>query len=267
MKQTILSYAEGLSLDESRTGLTCPTCKGGVSRDKSFVVTRVADGVLWYCYRAKCGEKGKLLSIDRALMRGERKRKKVFVPKIYDEPTIELTKQQKEWFYGRNDIPDSVLVSSGVRYNPVRNSFVFPIRDYRGYEIGVEDRVYDGTRSLKSIHYWSHDAERVHCCRLMVKPQEKIVVVEDMLSGLKCNQFAPTIVALGTALNQKIEYIRRFTSNVVLYLDKDAMSKAIGYKKKYSMFFDSFKVVYTRADPKDTSNEKLKELLDCKPET
>ena len=261
MKQIILSYAEGLGLDESKAGLQCPTCKGGVHRDKSFVVTRVAQGVLYYCYRAKCGEKGLLLSVDRALMRSKTKSKKVFVPRVYEGRTVELTTEQQEWFYERNNISGRLLVAGGVRYNDVRNSFVFPIRDYRGYEIGVEDRVYDGTRSLKSIHYWSHDSERVHFCRLMVRPQPQIVVVEDMLSGFKCNQFAPTVVALGTALNQKIEYVRRFTSNIVLYLDKDAMSKAIGYKKKYSMFFDTFKVVYTRADPKDTSNEILKELL------
>lgn len=261
MKATILSYAEGLGLGDSRTGLTCPVCRGGINKDVSFVVTRKPEGVLYYCYRAKCGTRGMLYSVDRALMRKDKPKKKVFLPRYYEYDTVDLAQSQKEWFYERNGITDSELVRAGVKYNPDRNSYVFPIRDYRGYDIGVEDRVYDGSRDLKSIHYWFNDAPKVHFTTVMVREQPSICIVEDMLSGIKTSRYTPTVVALGTALNEKIEYVRRFSPNLILYLDKDALGKATGYKRKYSMFFDSVRIVYTPTDPKDTSDDELRRLL------
>lgn len=260
-KQTILSLADGLGLDETKAGLICPFCKGGLNKDKSFVVTRKIDGVLYYCYRAKCSEKGMLLSIDRELLKGPRKNEKIFVPKYYEYDTIPITEEQGEWFNGKYDIRYSELVRAGVRYNPTRGSYVYPIRDFRGYDIGVEDRVYDGSRELKSIHYWFNDAPKIHFTSIMVQQQESITLVEDMLSGIKCARYTPTVVALGTALNQKIEYIRRLTRNLQLYLDRDALSKALGYKRKYGMFFDSISIISTEHDPKDTDSEELKKLL------
>ena len=39
------------------------------------------------------------------------------------------------------------------------------------------------------------------------------------------------------------------------------MGKAVGYKKRYSMFFKEFKVVYTKEDPKSVPDDELKRLL------
>jgi len=266
LKQTVLALADGLGLDESRAGLVCPMCKGGVHKDKAFVVTRKADGVLYYCYRVTCGYTGMIHSIDRELMKNRKRKSNVFVPRPYEYKTIELSTAQQEWFNGKYGITASELVDCGVSYNPERNSYVYPIRDYRGYEIGYEDRVYDGSRDCKSIQYWVNDSPTCHFTTLMVREQQRIVVVEDMLSGIRCSRYAPTVVALGTALGAKVEYLRRFTKNLVIYLDKDAMSTAMQVKNRYNMFFDSIKILYTRADPKDCSDDVLKKLLDYKDE-
>lgn len=254
-----------LEVDMTSPNLLCPDCNGGLSEEKSLSITQRPDGVLYNCYRATCSLGGGFIPMSIGL--APKSNKKIFKPKLYTEPLRRLNARDKRWFSQRFEITTRELANADVKYNPERDTYVFPISDYQGREVGVVDRAYWG-RKPKSIIYWFNDCVKVHFNWLLATTDaalwdsSAILLVEDQLSGIKASRYMNTIVLLGTNFNFEIAtHIRNFTSHIVMALDADATSKAIRYKQKFGIMFGNFDVISLSKDIKDMTNDEIGDLL------
>lgn len=237
----------------------CPFCNGGMSEEKSFSISRVEAGLLYHCYRATCANSGGFLAAEGAHLSQAVSPKKVFTPKVFKDRTQELSHAQVLFFQNKFGLTKEELEDNRIAYCPTRNSFVFPIHDIRGYNIGVVDRSY-ADRKPKSISHWEKDLPKLHF------PYQKdrgdsIVLVEDTISAIKVCRYISAAALLGSHLSADVaEYLVSVgIKRVILALDPDAIKKALKIQKKYKALFPKgFEVKFLDKDPKDQTDAAIK---------
>ena len=259
LKEYITSIASSLQAGQASGHEMCPLCKGGNARERSFVVRPIGGSAVHYkCYRVTCGMGSGILNGNHVFIAD--KPVKQFTPKEYKEDTRVLDNEELRFFSMKYELTKEELDANGVRRVPMRNSYMFPIYNHLGYQIGCVDRAYWG-RTPKSISYWFKDDRKLHF-PIGNKKGSTLLLVEDQVSAIKANRFMPTCALLGTSLSLDVaEYLSRLYPNVVIALDKDASSKAINYKIKFGLLFRNFNVVLLSKDIKDTLHVELEEIL------
>ena len=248
-----------LAPGETSNGNICPFCNGGNNRDKSFSVTLSEAGYLYHCYRAKCEASGVYAAQAPGNGRTERKAK---APQTYDWTLVPVSEIQRSTTPIRCITPQEVQ-SNGILYNETRNSFAFPIRDYRGYDVGVLDRSYAGRRP-KGIQYWFNSVPHLHFPYGTELFKEAVVLVEDQLSAIVATRYTPSIALLGCHLTEdSAKHLARFYKRAIFALDADATYKASKLSKTYNLFFaDGCRMVQLFKDIKDMSRDELDDLFD-----
>jgi len=96
------------------------------------------------------------------------------------------------------------------------------------------------------------------------KPSTSVVIVEDVLSGLRCKEISDTLVCLGTSLKDSAVWLmmQQGYKKAFVFLDADnptVKQEARRIKKKLS--FLQVKIVETGKDPKYHSKQELEKLL------
>ena len=260
-RDLILKMAEGLADGYSSNGNTCPKCLGGNSRDKSFSVTRVHDGAVYHCFRAKCGFSGfESIRTNQSYSPAVKKKEVV----SFRKPTRTLTDEHKT-FLKRFNLNDYQIAN--FRWSFTDDRLVHPIFNFMGYQIGHVSRSYEElgqTSSLKAISYWeSHDHPKLHFNQVPTEPT--VYLVEDIVSALRLGQFVDTIALLGTNLREyEAQHISRFYRNAVIFLDEDANRKAVKMQTKFSLFFETLSLNIRSEgspDPKDMTDDEILEAI------
>ena len=118
----------------------------------------------------------------------------------------------------------------------------------------------------KAKHYIDRDvASRLSWCKIQVavKDHTTVILTEDVLSAIRCNRILRSCALLGTNISDNMvrDLLRHGYKNVWLALDPDALFKPIELKKKWGLFFNTFRVISLTKDPKDLSHDKLLEEL------
>lgn len=249
-------------------GLVCPSCLGGHSSERSFTVSMDSGGLWYKCWRASCGEKGfiPLLSSWVGEYIPQKKRK------LFTHETCPLNADQEWSFWGRYEITVSELNTNGIVQCPSRHSFIFPVRNFSGFEIGRHERWYNWwhpplegrnkadyyTESEAPITYFPSDRHIIQPMRLW----RTLCIVEDALSAIKMNRLMPTCALLGSELREDVfDELRKLPfDRFIIVLDPDAWKKAIGIKEKYGLYKD-IEVKQLEKDPKDTPFTELRRLF------
>jgi hypothetical protein len=92
-----------------------------------------------------------------------------------------------------------------------------------------------------------------------------VVVVEDQISALKVAQFGELVACImGSSFNTDI--VRdlaphQLKGGILLALDPDAQAKAQNIRLKWGGYFEKCRIVALPADPKDLSENELREAL------
>ena len=257
IKDEIKNLALGIGIGEQVTSLLCPICSGGETHEKTFAIKRIETGLLYTCYRAKCGRAGFIpsSSLDYTPI------VKKFTPRVYRRATENLTVAQAMFFYDKFGLSAEELIDNGFKYNKETDRFIMPILNYSGFEIGHMARSYSGD-TPKAVAYWANDVVKLHFPIGLQVVHNTIVLVEDIISAIKVNRQVPCAALLGTGISEEmINYIARGWRNVILALDPDAIRKAMGYKRKYGLWFRNFNVCMLSNDPKDLSDEQIDEEI------
>lgn len=259
LNQWILNNTLTLSDGDTITNTTCPFCNGGLNNDRSFSVTRVSTGFLYNCYRASCRAKG-LHPCGASDYQGRKQR--VFTPQEYKYDLAALTFAQKDWFVGKFALTGKELRSNGVLYNQTTNSFAWPIRDCRGYEIGILDRSYAG-RKPKAIAHWFNDSPKLYFPSGMELNPEVCVLVEDNISAIKVSRHVNSVALLGSNISEEqAVHLAGIYSRLVIALDPDATINALEFAQKYNLYFKHGATsVSLSADPKNMSDVEIMEAL------
>lgn len=248
----------------------------------SFSVWQTESGLGYKCWRLTCGESGFIPLVSTP--QGDYVKKKEF--RIFEFETAELNSWKIMKFWQKYELTSEELSSNRVVQCPSRGSFIFPVFNYSGFEIGKLERWYSWHQEppaglgRKALYYTESEAPRVHfppgswfnanyelgssAGYNLKGPKDPgpLYIVEDCLSAIKVARKELCCALLGTSLSDEVldELLRVPCSRFVFILDPDAFGKAMEIKARIGMLKE-VEVKYLEKDPKDTPYEELVRVL------
>lgn len=256
----LTSEAFDLGVEES-IRITCPFCEAG--DEQSLSLKRTNEGLLYKCFRAKCGARGFISSMPGSTSIDLHKKKK-FTPRPFKHNLANIPDSVYKHLFDKYGLTKEELNEQGFKYEPKYNRIYMPIFDKRGEEFGADTKALgERTGAPKTITYFTREECKLHFPRGRHQGEGPIVVVEDILSSVKVSRYVKSVALLGTTINnEKIVELRKVTKDVILMLDGDACAIALKYKKKYSFYFRNFLVILlSKEDPKDIKEQELEALI------
>lgn len=247
---TIQSYSENLLPGES-VRIHCPECNG---TDDTLSISRLEDGtVLYNCYRASCGYRGRSGSTPyKGTERPAKPPKKVWegIPQPLPEPVVQWISERwgidspEHWYY---------TPEHGGR-------IAMSVRSPRGLHRGWVLRN-DGSRTPKALTYIDEDEEGLSW--YLTQPYAPTLLVEDMPSAIRASRYTNAVALLGTGIGESraheiAEYAVR---PVYVALDQDATSLSFKWARKYSLLWGDVKVLPLKQDLKDMQESELCTLI------
>jgi hypothetical protein len=221
----------------------------------TFYITRISNGILYICYRASCGERGFIPSIN---YRNNNNNNRKFVPRPFTKETKSITDNINTLLQNRYSIdkPDWRLTLD-------EECLVIPLKTAEGIEWGTQTKRINPVRGApKSVTYRESEfPAKLHFPR--VPRGGYLYAVEDPISAERVPE---SVALLGTDLKQAgASYLVNIgITRLILALDYDALNKAYKIKQKYSLLFkDGIKIQLwgSRRDPKDMPNKEFKEVF------
>lgn len=168
-----------------------------------------------------------------------------------------LSTEQTQFFIDKFGLYEQEIQNNNFRFNPYRESFVYPMYDRLGYQIGVVDRAYNG-RNPKAITYYFDDTSPSLHFPVGEKKGDAIVIVEDTISAIKSARYIDSCAVLSANLTDfNAQFLQENYNKLIILLDGDAFSQAIKLKKQYELFFDEVIVKYLPQDIKNMNNNEV----------
>jgi hypothetical protein len=236
----------------------CPACSHGGG---DFSISRDDSGLLYRCFRIKCGVQGRIASIPATGLYGayrDIKVKKPFNP--FRGDTCFLSGEQEQFFYDKFLLTPEDIKKNRIVWAPELTRYIFPIFTKQRKVIGNVARSYmKGTRT-KTINYWEDtDEVHVHYPPTKIKSNQ-VILVEDTLSAIRLAKHVPTIALLGTNIPKAlIPDIAK--KDVYLALDDDALGKALELIQRFRVLFRSMNIIMVDKDPKNLTEDELIEQI------
>jgi len=259
-----LDIPQGTQTDK----IKCPVCgEGG-----SFSVKRDGVGLLYKCFRAKCGVEGAVPSkIARSVLSivdGDKKGKEggKFVPSPFVGELRKIPRAVKNLLISMYQLNGRDIARYGFKYNKPTDRIYMPIYNFWGSNTGavmkkLPDSKYTGPKAVS--HWEINDPIRLHFPPTSIEETGIIVVVEDILSASKIAPILRSCALLGCSLGDKqAAFLATHFKKMVVLLDPDAVAKAASISRKYSGMFENGAIVRALdKDPKDTDYRQLEHLL------
>ena len=236
-----------LAIGETYRG-RCPACH----RPSTFSVTRLSNSLVYNCYAASCGlrgRKGTALTADDMRQRYSREQPETPTPRPL--PSFTHHEHVTRLCEAHGITPEDVA------YDPLRGRVVFILRDLRGRAIDAIGRTVRGDLP-KWLRYSDSKAP------VVVGDGRWLILVEDIVSARKACQACPaaaSMALLGTS--RSTEHLMRASQfdQVFICLDKDATDKAVAIHRRLSAFVDRCVVVMLSSDIKDMQDRDIRELF------
>src|SRR3990167_3896921 len=181
--ELILQLGKHLAPDESfRT--VCPACNGGHGKERSFTMKRVAAGITYNCFRAKCGVHG--LIGDSSSSMAAKKEKKGREP--YKGSLVDIPGAIFARFFIKYSLNHEDIDPQGIKFASDIGRLYLPIYDYRGYMVGENLKAVSLSQKPKAlINKFSENVPMVHV-PLGANLKDTVVLVEDQISAIKVNK-------------------------------------------------------------------------------
>jgi hypothetical protein len=259
--------ARGLPVGGSRSGLVCPSCHGGQSRERSLSVYRTEFGVGGRCHRAKCS-----LNIFRRTVDTGPVEAPVFKPRPYPYPLAVPARDHFLWDLLRVAAADrspglAARLGALTRADDA-NEVVWEVRDYQWLTRGHISRSYPDKRirvwrTTEGPFYAYHGADRTRSLWLV---EDSISAAQVALAG------GNALALLGTHLSREGQrelagYLNRLatvvgTPLVKVALDPDAMEVGARLARELtSRIGCATMFVPLVADPKDLPEGELARMV------
>ena len=174
-----------------------------------------------------------------------------------DDLTTHFSSDAVGWL-GKTNIGLPTLIKHGVRYSPSRNQIVFTWKDTdvwqaRNMAEGSKSRYFtSGNHDSILLLYTSTSLSKCRC-----------ILTEDALSAIKCLVAeCDTMPLLGAHLpTQKMKALKRYYTQVDVFLDEDKFSDACRLSSKLKAFGLESRVFLNKHDPKHIPYVELKDIL------
>ena len=135
-----------------------------------------------------------------------------------------------------------------------RQGLVFPIYD-------DENLIAYQIRHFDSGSKWTtkgNVSDILHIINLHKFPDCGILVVEDIVSAIKCARHIPTMPVFGNHLSTaNIMRLKRLTDNILIWLDPDMKQQSVKLASSIKEVGMDVKVIYSNLDPKQESDERI----------
>ena len=250
---------EGMDLgDGDNTTVVCPMCGGGSTRSKSMSIGRKAGDLVYICFRAKCGVRGKVHSTPSVNHVPKKKRE---YPQLDMESVGQHSDAKRictqfglDWSAVDND--------SLARYEiaPDKGRICWTVFDPDGKVRGYVRRGYDGQEPKAINWFYREDSTPLSW---YLGGERPVIAVEDIPSAVRLSRAGRSAVALmgcHPGADAVAELVRT-SPDIVWALDPDATEKAIRLQQKWGMFFQSSSVLVLPKDVKDMTNEEFVEWV------
>jgi hypothetical protein len=237
--------------------LDCPKCNGKYC----FSVSLVNGDILYHCFRASCGFKGRIkdsIKIENIIDNNEKQEKKeeeYVIPNYFSSP---LQNKKAFSFLKNNDLLNNYRDGLEIYFDPKLQRVVFPLRDKRKVLMGAQGRAV-----LNVFPKW-YIYKRLNGCPYICenKDSKYCILVEDVISSIRCGFISNSITLLGTNVDESIlSYIDEY-EKLFVALDDDATDKSLKLQKYLSIYKPTY-IIPLRKDIKYFSKD---ELFDIKRE-
>lgn len=246
----------------------CPSCHGGNKREKSFVLTRMRDGLAYACHRASCKLQGFITenavynNIKNNIYNNNINNNNIYnINNIkYTKPLLPLKERQINALVERYGIQSKTVTESGWLFALEDMALWSPYYSLRGDVFGEQIRKfgrYSDREPKVRTFYRNKDTVKLHWPRQRTYVKcKKLLVCEDIISAAKLAELWDVVALLGTSVNPaKARAMRDVSASVMFVLDPDtwqgSTSIAHDVKKKFGGMFDKFEIVKLSKDPKD----------------
>lgn len=252
-KEVLKIEALSLELGETTRDISCPTCK--VSGD--FSVTRISAGILFKCFRAKCGYSG---FVPMEVVHTTKKAPPTPAHPLTC-PIRPLSDKEEEFLTSKFHLGTKCIEANGIFWAPDLQRVLYPNYTYEGVRWGYTARAYPELTKLsnpKTILYYDYlpDLKVNFALGPKFEDTKKLLLVEDNVSALVFSPFCKSVALLGHHVPQKL--VTKFrNSTIILALDPDVRSKAFEYKEQLEPLCARFHVLTLKKDPKDHSLHEL----------
>lgn len=92
--------------------------------------------------------------------------------------------------------------------------------------------------------------------------KKQIVLVEDVVSAIKCNRIMDSMPILGSVIsNLTLTRLKRYYDTLFIWLDPDKHKEAIKFSQTAQLFNFKVTTILSDKDPKDYSNEEINQKL------
>jgi len=275
-REQIRRLAASLGVGEQRSGIVCPLCGGGRTRENSLSLTRISQTRVGYCcHRATCGFNGYIGGKGNGIISETPYPDNPPVSNSTDPPTrmysgrtVGLGATTLSQFLSLFDLEKEELDRFGVCEEDGSGRLVIPIRDSNEIRLGTEVRRNFGDTTQRKVELYIEQAwsrvgwftrESYRASNL-----QATVAVEDSLSAIKVSRTYPAACLYGSHINYdscRELLAHSLDRTLVLALDKDATDKALKFKKKFRLFGD-FKVAILERDLKYCSDEEIRARIE-----
>jgi len=181
---------------------------------------------------------------------------------ISDNDLSAIPKEGLAWLYKYN-ITREEIIKYGIGYSERYKRLILPV-------FKEEELIYWQGRNLKKptkehpkyLNIRQSGAKSVFFkCKSLVLSRS-LVVVEDILSAIRCSHQCDSLALLGSYF--PLEILKEFSpyERVYIYLDSDKYKESIKASIKFHQLTGKeFKVIYQDKDPKDLTDEQLNKLI------
>lgn len=264
-----LSFVNTLCLEvgEESRPMKCPFCQA--DHEHKFSVRRTAQGYLYSCFRAKCGESGFVRDNGHYVARNTPK--EVEEHKSYDRAGYFTSISQQDFnFFVEQwgvDIRDKRL------YITVDGEYAFAILGPKGNRKGwhIRQPRWKGVKchrlgapGPKGMTYMDEKGTSKLAWFVNKEHNDTLILVEDLVSAMKVAKYRTCGALLGASLTQaSVQEIRESgVTKVVVWLDPDAKSSGLDILTKHGLSLPNVMAISTDEDPKDTSDDDIKAILE-----
>jgi len=268
LKSIVLSFGADLGLDDTDRSFKCPQCGNGKG---DFCITRLASGLVYRCWRIKCDFKG-FINSDPGDWFPTKINIKNNLRYPYENDLENLSPVAFKYLSDTFNLELSEVRSNHILWCPRTNRVVYSVLSKAGSILGYVARIYKDLHmhklskdTPKAKTYWINKKDTTPSLAFPYhKPlnyvNKNYVLVEDIPSAIRIARHVPSVALLGNRIPENsLNFLSAY--HIFIILDADATSQSIALAKKYSLFFQSCKIIAIDLDPKNMSEDALRKNI------
>jgi hypothetical protein len=254
--------------DEAGRTIAMSHCRADKER---LYITRQQDGLTILAYCHHCGKRGYYNERQKANITTLTQRKLALdkdnnynytLPKDLEKDVNKWPKDARVWIvkYG---ITDKEVGDYGIGYSDRMGGVVLPVYDSDGLAL-FTTRLFTASPSNPKYYTVGNRPHAVWYCSNSTN-SDAVVVVEDVLSAIKCSRYISSCAILNTHLSDSgVALLTKRHKEFIVFLDDDnaeVKRKQLEIQRRLSVFGNTHIIHSMGKDPKEHSDNELKALL------